>query len=152
MLKEYFAIEIDDENKLIAIPQICDRHIPDLAKLPIFILNLCTEVNWEEEQSCFNDITTQIADFYHYQSLPPANTDLNNINDSNNNNNGGGDDDDDNEGVDDELEMRKKREWEIRHYVLPYFRLFSPPRKFANDGSITQIASLDSLYRIFERC
>ena len=128
MLAEYFQIKIDEEGNLIGLPQIFENNIPDLRRLPLFILNLCTEVNWEEEQSCFNDIALQLAEFYHYQNIPNDSEFLN------------------------EEEM-KNREWNVRHLLLPSFRSsFSPPRKFANDGSIIQIASLENLYKIFERC
>lgn len=51
------------------------------------------------------------------------------------------------EGVTPELE------WRVRHVVLPALRAFlKPPRRRATDGSVIQVASLERMYRVFERC
>lgn len=44
MLAEYFAIEIDEKGNLVAIPNILEGLIPDLGKLPSFVMMLATEV------------------------------------------------------------------------------------------------------------
>lgn len=44
-------------------------------------------------------------------------------------------------------------EWMVRHVVLPAMRgHLRPPKARAGDGSCVQVASLERLYRIFERC
>lgn len=41
----------------------------------------------------------------------------------------------------------------IQDVLYPAYRsIFLPPREFASDGTITQIAALEKLYRVFERC
>ncbi|KAG2464823.1 MLH1 protein, partial [Polypterus senegalus] len=43
--------------------------------------------------------------------------------------------------------------WTVEHVVFKAFRSFlAPPKKFAEDGSILQIANLPDLYKVFERC
>lgn len=43
--------------------------------------------------------------------------------------------------------------WVVQHTLFPVMRTdFSPPKRFANDGSVVQIACLENLYKIFERC
>lgn len=46
MLKEYLAIEIDEDGNLLTLPQILDDYIPQLKYLPLFILWLCTDVRF----------------------------------------------------------------------------------------------------------
>jgi DNA mismatch repair protein MLH1 len=46
-----------------------------------------------------------------------------------------------------------QREWTIQHILFPAMKLFlKPPNHLANDGSVIQIACLENLYKIFERC
>jgi DNA mismatch repair protein MLH1 len=45
-----------------------------------------------------------------------------------------------------------QQSWTIQHMFFPAFRDFRPPKKFANDGTVIEIASLENLYKVFERC
>lgn len=46
-----------------------------------------------------------------------------------------------------------QREWSIQHVLFPALRLFfKPPNSMAKNGTFVQVASLEKLYRIFERC
>jgi DNA mismatch repair protein MLH1 len=46
-----------------------------------------------------------------------------------------------------------QREWTIQHVLFPSMRLFlKPPKSMATDGTFVQVASLEKLYKIFERC
>eukprot|EP00245_Coleochaete_scutata_P013876 TRINITY_DN5760_c0_g1_i1.p1 TRINITY_DN5760_c0_g1~~TRINITY_DN5760_c0_g1_i1.p1 ORF type:complete len:209 (-),score=34.98 TRINITY_DN5760_c0_g1_i1:383-934(-) len=64
----------------------------------------------------------------------------------------------DEDGLDDELAAEaesawRQRDWTIQHLLFPAMRLFlKPPNSFANDGTFVQVACLEKLYRIFERC
>ena len=43
--------------------------------------------------------------------------------------------------------------WTVEHVIYPALRtLFYPPKTFAEDASILQIANLPDLYKVFERC
>lgn len=44
MLKEYLAMDIDEDGNLCSLPQVLDDYIPQLKYLPLFILWLCTDV------------------------------------------------------------------------------------------------------------
>lgn len=45
------------------------------------------------------------------------------------------------------------REWSIQHVLFPAMKLFlKPPMHMANDGTAVQLACLENLYKIFERC
>ncbi|KXZ55312.1 hypothetical protein GPECTOR_3g446 [Gonium pectorale] len=44
-------------------------------------------------------------------------------------------------------------EYRLKHVVLPAMRgCLKPPRERATDGSVVQVAALERLYRVFERC
>ncbi|KAM2273977.1 hypothetical protein ACFX1S_043839 [Malus domestica] len=43
--------------------------------------------------------------------------------------------------------------WSIQHVLFPSMRLFfKPPNSMATNGTFVRVASLEKLYRIFERC
>ena len=43
--------------------------------------------------------------------------------------------------------------WMIEHAIYPAVKSgFAPPKKFANNGSLLQLANLPDLYKVFERC
>lgn len=46
-----------------------------------------------------------------------------------------------------------QREWSIQHVLFPSMRLFlKPPTSMAANGTFVKVASLEKLYKIFERC
>ncbi|CAH2070826.1 unnamed protein product [Thlaspi arvense] len=46
-----------------------------------------------------------------------------------------------------------QREWSIQHVLFPSMRLFlKPPASMASNGTFVKVASLEKLYKIFERC
>lgn len=64
MLKDYFAIEINEEKELLTVPLLLDDYLPCFAYLPNLICSLAKNVNWFEEKPCFADIGKVIAEFY----------------------------------------------------------------------------------------
>ena len=110
---------------------------------------LGTEVDWDEEQECFETLSRELAEFYCLQYE---------------------DEEDDKENKDDNekkqmegifidfptiyfLGHKSSREWTIEHVFFPAFRQrFLPSRSAAEDGTLVRIASLDKLYKVFERC
>lgn len=44
MLKEYFALEIDELGNLCTLPVVLDQYTPDMDRLPSFVLNLGNNV------------------------------------------------------------------------------------------------------------
>ena len=55
------------------------------------------------------------------------------------------------------IATRESRRWDIEHRICPALKSmgsegFVPPKVIADDGTVIQIASLEKLYRIFERC
>lgn len=63
MLQDYFSLEVED-GKLLTLPMLMENYIPPLDELPMYILRLATEVNWETEKECFHSFLQETADFY----------------------------------------------------------------------------------------
>jgi DNA mismatch repair protein MLH1 len=63
MLLEYFSITIND-GFIESIPILLQNHVPDTDGLPLFLLRLGTEVDWDEEKQCLHGILQEIALFY----------------------------------------------------------------------------------------
>lgn len=54
---------------------------------------------------------------------------------------------------DGEVSEEKTWKWTVEHTLFSAFRNFLfPPKTFAEDSSILQIANLPDLYKVFERC
>ncbi|CAH1790125.1 unnamed protein product [Owenia fusiformis] len=133
MLLDYFSLEVDEEGNLCTLPLLLDNYIPALEGLPAYILRLATEVDWDEEKSCFETFTRETADFYSFKKdifvLP-------NIQ---------------NESQD--SENTKDWRWTVEHVLYPAFKqYFLPSRALSQDASVLQIANLPDLYKVFERC
>ena len=47
---------VDRDGRLTALPQLVDGHVPDLARLPGFVLSLARDVDWAEEKPCFRTL------------------------------------------------------------------------------------------------
>ncbi|QDZ22878.1 DNA mismatch repair protein MLH1 [Chloropicon primus] len=137
MLEDYFSLEIDAEGYLAAIPLVADKsYVPDMRKLPNFLLCLGHDTDWESEKGCFMSIADAIADFYSAEMTcvsPYRNPE---------------------EGKDEELEaLCKEEEHTIQNVVFPCMRtMLKPSAKRATDATVVQVASLERLYKIFERC
>ena len=143
MLAEYFSLELTPDGALAALPQIVDGFVPDLAYLPLFLYYLASEVNWQLESECFHGVARQLARFY-VPRLPRAQSGrvaanaaaaeavtLEEVPD----------------------EQRKAYEGCVQRVLLPAVKsLLYPPRGYSNDGTFVQIASLETLYKVFERC
>lgn len=44
-------------------------------------------------------------------------------------------------------------QWVAEHVIMPALRSgLVPPSRFAEDGTLLQIANLTELYKVFERC
>ncbi|XP_037004169.2 DNA mismatch repair protein Mlh1 [Artibeus jamaicensis] len=137
MLADYFSLEIDEEGNLTGLPLLIDNYVPPLEGLPIFILRLATEVNWDEEKECFESLSKECAMFYsvrkqyvsgestlsgQQQSGGPGST-------------------------------PHPWKWTVEHVVYKAFRShLLPPKHFTEDGTVLQLANLPDLYKVFERC
>lgn len=154
MLKEYFALDIsvdDDSDEsagsavLLGLPELIESYNPPLLLLPLFLLKLARDSVWDEEQRCFESIAHAIADFYYLREqsmyVEKQQTATTAASSS--------------AAAAAASAPLPPLSWFVPHVLLPAFRhrvSFSPPAHAANDGTVTQIASLENLYKIFERC
>ncbi|KAJ7568741.1 hypothetical protein O6H91_01G046000 [Diphasiastrum complanatum] len=179
MLQEYFNLSIDESANLCTLPLILDQYTPDMDRLPQFVLNLGNNVDWETEKECFDSVAAAIGEFYAihpplfprpsvtssevYQPAKAAEisqvprrleTDVNSEPVQESVPQSGADEPE----VEDEFRLEAEnawaqREWTIQHVLFPAMKLFlKPPHHLANNGAAIQVARLENLYKIFERC
>ncbi|CAK7344777.1 unnamed protein product [Dovyalis caffra] len=160
LLLEYFCICIDSHGNLSRLPVILDQYTPDMDRIPEF-------VDWEDEKNCFQTIAAAVGNFYamHPPLLPNPSGDglqfYRRKTEKNHNDEENATDTGDVE-VEDEIEHEllseaetawAQREWLIQHVLFPSMKLFlKPPTSMAANGTFVQVASLEKLYKIFERC
>jgi DNA mismatch repair protein MLH1 len=172
MLDEYFRIGINSSGLLCSLPDLLPGYTPSVEALPLLLLRLATETNWEEEEACFRSIAKELSLFYC--KLP---------NESNEN---GVDDDEDVVSVDhpsistDRTQTvqsngasqslskstvsrnRGRQQAEcpgpvgsdiVMSLFLPAMRAhLLHSKKCPDDGIVVEIAALEQLYKVFERC
>ncbi|XP_072092597.1 DNA mismatch repair protein MLH1 isoform X3 [Arachis hypogaea] len=167
MLDEYFGIHIDKHGNISRLPVILDQYTPDMDHIPEFALCLGNDVNWEDERNCIQAVAAALGNFYamHPPILPnPSGKGLlfykkrkmlDSCAEGNTCDVGS---DVINDKVEQELLSEAEtawtqREWSIQHVLFPSMRLFlKPPVSMATDGTFVRVASLEKLYKIFERC
>ncbi|KAM3354923.1 hypothetical protein ACQJBY_025588 [Aegilops geniculata] len=166
MINEYFSIHIDQGGNLTRLPVVLDQYTPDMDRLPEFMLTLGNDIAWDVEKECFRTAAAAIGNFYalHPPILPnpsgkgirlyKKNKDsMESAGQADNDSTSTDEDDIDQELVAEAEAAWAQREWTIQHVLFPSMRLFlKPPKSMATDGTFVQIASLDKLYKIFERC
>ena len=128
MLQEYVGVVVDAERRLVGVPAMLPGYAPEIGKLPDFVLELAELVDWTSEKECFETCARVIGRFYAISGAHDDVTDAS-----------------------DDAETPSSRV--ARLVVFPALkRRLAPPRAFADDGTVIQIACLEQLYKIFERC
>ncbi|XP_050421498.1 DNA mismatch repair protein Mlh1 [Adelges cooleyi] len=132
MLNDYFSIEIDDDENILSLPLLLEGYLPDLDGLPLYLLRLASEVDWSNEKECFRTFCRETARFYVMHPWKQQSCDTDDISDVAPDNNW---------------------TWNMEHMLFPSLRKsFQPPKRFLEDGTLLQIASLPEMYKVFERC
>nr|XP_022308230.1 DNA mismatch repair protein Mlh1-like [Crassostrea virginica] len=67
-LSDYFSMEIDQEGNLCTLPLLLEHYTPNMEGLPMFVLRLATEVNWDEEKNCFHTFCKETSEFYSFKN------------------------------------------------------------------------------------
>ncbi|XP_071818639.1 DNA mismatch repair protein Mlh1-like isoform X2 [Apostichopus japonicus] len=139
MMMDYFSLEIDEAGNLCTLPLLLDNYIPPFEALPMFVLRLATEVDWESEDECFRSFARECSLFYGVHRklrLTDEKTDGAKSQDA----------------KEEDFPTYNWR-WTIEHVLYPALKnQFLPPKEFAENASILQIANLHDLYKVFERC
>jgi len=136
MLKEYLGVCIDAGGRLLGVPNMLAGYTPEIGKLPEFVLALAENVDWSTEKACFQTLARVLGHFYavdcSYDEI-----------------NASADEGAQITPADEETETQRV----IRLVVFPAMkRNLLPPREYATDGTVIQIACLEQLYKVFERC
>jgi DNA mismatch repair protein MLH1 len=122
MLKEYFNIRLTANGMLLALPDLLPGYTPDAAVLPIFLLRLATEVDWEDETTCFTGVAHELGILF--SEIPGASDD-------------------------DVAEATPI----LANQIFPALKAYlAPPRRLGDAGAVVQVAALEELYKVFERC
>lgn len=64
IMREYFGLRISEDGMLESLPSLLHQHRPCVAHLPVYLLRLATEVDWEQETRCFETFCRETARFY----------------------------------------------------------------------------------------
>jgi len=68
IMREYFGLRISEEGNVESLPSLVAQHRPNVAHLPVYLLRLATDVDWEHEARCFNGYL--IVEVLDYSVLP----------------------------------------------------------------------------------
>lgn len=128
MLDDYFCLRISESGALETIPSLVDGYLPQLESLPALISALAYDVDWDQEQTCFEGVCWALAEFFspkpHYckEDLFSAFSDQNYT-------------------------------WKAVYSDILFPNLktsFLPPETLISQ--VRRIAELPELYKVFERC
>lgn len=75
IMKEYFSLIITPEGELETLPSLLQKHSPSKTFLPLYILRLATEVEWDTEEECFETFCRETAHYYSLVSEAELQTD-----------------------------------------------------------------------------
>lgn len=177
LLDEYFSVRVDSKGCLTSLPLLLEGHQPALEGLPIFLLRLATEVDWQQERACLAGIAAELGRFY--SRVSPSGGKRTNHTDKQANDSAGNNSDDSNHVTTDgtildsnkgespadndqvasapldsaKSPLTPEERWQIEHVLMATCKQqLLPPSSMADDGSFLQVADLPELYKIFERC
>nr|VZI53027.1 unnamed protein product [Spirometra erinaceieuropaei] len=172
MLWDYFSMKLstdeDGELHLRSLPLLLDRFIPDLRQLPLFMLRLVQDVNWNEEASCFEGICRLTADFYARRTEDSRKSDVKKDSEevdalfASDDELAALEDEKENTALPPTSECRRLKlpwQWTVEHVLIPAFRTVLLPAHSlcfcegsAPSPALLKLTSLNDLYKVFERC
>jgi DNA mismatch repair protein MLH1 len=76
LLKEYFGISINASGELETLPSIVPAYLPLMSHLPLFIIRMATDVDYDDEKLCFKSICSELAVYYSRLSLVSSDNDF----------------------------------------------------------------------------
>uniref|UniRef100_A0A182T3P6 DNA mismatch repair protein S5 domain-containing protein n=1 Tax=Anopheles maculatus TaxID=74869 RepID=A0A182T3P6_9DIPT len=69
LLREYYNISIREDGYLESLPKLLDNYIPSVVFLPMYIVRLAAEVEWDEEMEFFRTFSRETANFFSRLAL-----------------------------------------------------------------------------------
>ncbi|PIC40546.1 hypothetical protein B9Z55_011849 [Caenorhabditis nigoni] len=137
LLYDYFAFKMEwiagerEEKRLhiTEIPSLVHHYVPQLEKLPFLVASLILDVEYDDEQKCFQSICRAIAELFtlHSQFIT----------------------------AEKKVSAFCGTHWKplIKQVLMPLVkRKFIPPEHFKNADIFVQLADSHDLYKVFERC
>ena len=128
--------------RLTTLPMLIKGYIPPFSKLPSFLRTLASEVSWDSEQDCLNDVAKALSKFYTPEPVltkAPRNFDEESEDENNK------------EEDDDNLQRQHEISEYVERLIFPAIksRLLAPKWMVEH---VVEIANLPGLYKVFERC
>ncbi|TPX70555.1 hypothetical protein SpCBS45565_g01692 [Spizellomyces sp. 'palustris'] len=162
MLLEYFAFHISEAGEILSLPVLLRGYVPNVDKLPLFLLRIGSEVDWDAEKACFDGFSRELGLLYALEpSIPLEPSSGWHDGDEQGHHNSvpmiiGLADRNKSSQVDSSKQANEAMaayHWVVQHVVFPALKEhFVAPQAMAGDGTIVQLANLPDLYRVFERC
>jgi DNA mismatch repair ATPase MutL len=138
LLDEYFSVGIDAENgTLAALPVVLVGHAPVPDAVPAFLWALCRKVVWTDETECFRTVSLCLAELYGtLATTRPLVIDATSV-----------------AAGDAFPPLTGEASEMLRTLIYPALRKYLiPHRARSKDHTVVQIAALEQLYKVFERC
>ncbi|KAL6726996.1 hypothetical protein Aduo_008915 [Ancylostoma duodenale] len=140
MLNDYFSLRIarpdgteQDADGLrqlavVTLPSIIDGYTPQMEGLPALMMSLVKDVEWEEEEACFDSVCRALAEFFVIKEEFCDGDNISGL-----------------EGG--------RAPWRtvIRDLLVPRVKSHLVPPDSLRDGT-SRLADLHDLYKVFERC
>lgn len=60
MLMDYFSISIE-KGKVYSMPILVSNYTPSYSAMPLFLYNIATKIDWEDEMQCLSTIINELA-------------------------------------------------------------------------------------------
>ncbi|GAA5824837.1 hypothetical protein JCM11251_005364 [Rhodosporidiobolus azoricus] len=151
MLEEYFSFSITDSGQLESLPIVLPGYLPDISKLPLFLLRLGAHVNWIDEKACFTTFLRELAYFYSPEPSPiapppspppllPLTTPPPTLSPA------------DQKKLDNQKQEDEKKKHQIQHVLFPALKQYLVPPEKLLKKDVVLATRLEDLYRVFERC
>eukprot|EP01039_Chlorochromonas_danica_P004303 gene4303-4723_t len=137
MLEEYFSIGFTHDERgnllLISLPVLLEGHQPQPCLLPLFLLELARGVDYQDEQNCFHQICSVLADYYKHLQLDYSEGE---------------------DGGEIVVSVAKEANSLLADLLFPALRkyLVIQRARSGQEVAFCELTSLEKLYRVFERC
>jgi DNA mismatch repair protein MLH1 len=96
------------------------------------------EVDWHSEKGCFSTFLRELAFFNAPETMPDCSPE---------------DQSEDEETKAQEEAQVAQQKWQLRYVVFPaMMKYLNPPKALVDKKAIIHVASLENLYKVFERC
>lgn len=128
-----------DQGYLIALPIINKIIKPYPQELPMFILRLASEIDYSQEEACFQGVASEISHYYaKFVDFKSHQIELH-------------------EGIRDEQTKKvfEDLKFSYEHELFPEMKThFAVRKRFADehDLAFTLVTCTENLYKVFERC